>query len=984
MKHQIRAVLFDLDGVLVFTDKYHYQAWKKLADEEGWDFNEEVNEGCRGVPRMASLQVLLDHNNVQLDQEKKIELAERKNGYYKKLLENINKDDLYPGAIQLLESLKKEGVKMAVCSSSKNAMPVLRSLEMVDYFQAIITGNDIKNAKPDPEIFLKASKALNIHPFHCLVFEDAYSGIQAAAAAGMKNIGVGSRKQLPNALDWIQDYANIDLQALLDCGRCSTVTPELWHVSEEEPHPVRQQYWETIFALTNGTLGWRGSHEEAVSDNNLSYGAVYYNGFYGYEPYQHIWPMKGFAKGLHAMLRVCDLAPLRIKCEGEFFSPFESRVESFKRSLDMKKGILERKVLWTTSSGKKITILSRRLVCMRQKHCLAAFYTISTDQDNLELEIESLAHFDLKTQTLKDAQLNTECLQQEGEKALFKINSLYGPDCIFMALGHKSNLDGSSNAKSEFKNKSYQHSYKIKLGKGHNFTLEKMAVLYAESDAQDASRKAEAELETCLQQGYSALEDAQSDYWQKYWEEAGLVIKGNTADQQALRFSQFQLQQSLPDDGKKGIGANGVTGDKYCGHIFWDSEMYMLPHFLYHDPGQVKPLLMYRYLILDKARERAAQLGHRGACYSWNSISGEECAVVFEASTAEYHLQCAIAFAIYRYLDASSDTDFLYNYGAEILFSTARFLADLGEYVPEKDNKFCFNIVCGPDEYGCGVNNNCYTNMMAAFHLDYAAKVYEEMKEQAPDKLRVLRQNLELTVEEKEAWQKAADNIYIPFDEKLGIHKQDDSFLELAPVDMEKMPRNRDIRADYHPLNLWRLQVIKQADVVLLMFVLNDKFDAQVKKRNYLFYEPKTVHGSSLSAGMHSVLASEIGLYEDAYFYFKESAFMDLHDFKNNCSGGVHSACLGATWMAVVNGFAGMRDDSRGLIFEPVLPDAWEGLSFQLHYKGRRLMMEINREKINIKLLEGEELSLKVYGKAIKLDKANKELSIAYLDGNEA
>lgn len=219
MEHQIRAVLFDLDGVVVFTDKYHYLGWKRLADEKGWFFDEEVNHACRGVPRIASLQVLLDHNGIDLPMEEKQKLAETKNRYYIELLGQINEEDIYPGVLPFLERLKAEGVRMAICSSSKNALPVLDALGLTQYFDAVITGTDIEKPKPDPEIFLKGAAALNMHPLHCLVFEDAESGVEAAHAAKMKCIGIGDPARLPNANECTTDYAQIDLQALLDAGR---------------------------------------------------------------------------------------------------------------------------------------------------------------------------------------------------------------------------------------------------------------------------------------------------------------------------------------------------------------------------------------------------------------------------------------------------------------------------------------------------------------------------------------------------------------------------------------------------------------------------------------------------------------------------------------------------------------------------------------------------------------------------------------------
>jgi alpha,alpha-trehalose phosphorylase len=397
----------------------------------------------------------------------------------------------------------------------------------------------------------------------------------------------------------------------------------------------------------------------------------------------------------------------------------------------------------------------------------------------------------------------------------------------------------------------------------------------------------------------------------------------------------------------------------------------MVPAFLYTEPETVRPLLMYRYAILDKARERAAQLQGPGACYSWNSITGEECCVVFEAATAEYHLQNAVAYGISRYVQQTGDTAFLHEFGAEMVFETARFLHGLGGYVPSRDNMFCINAVCGPDEYGCGVNNNCYTNVMTQWHFRYAAQIHSDMARNVPEQLADIASRTGLKPEEPEQWVKAADSMYIPYSSELGIHMQDDSFIYLEPVDMDLIPKNTDIRETMHPLNLWRKQVVKQADTVLLMFVMGHLFSAEQKKANYEYYEPKTCHGSSLSASIHSILASETGHAEQAYYYFRQSALMDLNDFKNNTSGGIHSASLGGTWMAVVNGFAGMRDRPDGLMFNPSLPSQWDSCSFMVVYRDSRIRVDLGRDASTFTLTDGPACTFKVRDSIVELTPDN-------------
>jgi alpha,alpha-trehalose phosphorylase len=353
---------------------------------------------------------------------------------------------------------------------------------------------------------------------------------------------------------------------------------------------------------------------------------------------------------------------------------------------------------------------------------------------------------------------------------------------------------------------------------------------------------------------------------------------------------------------------------------------------------------MYRYNILDEARKRALQMDSIGALYSWCSISGEECSVNYEAATAQYHLQSDIAYTIWRYFSGTGDIEFLCDYGAEIVFETARFLYDRGKFIPSKG--FCINCVCGPDEYACGVNNNCYTNTLVQWHFGFACQIYDMMSREYGDKFASLAKKIKLGIDERERWQKAAAEMYLPYNAKLGIDVQDDSFLYNDPVDMNIIPQNVDLRKYFHPLNLWRQQVIKQADVVLLMFIFSWKYSKARKCSNYEFYEPLTCHGSSLSPSIHCIIASEIGKYNDAYEYFMHSAYMDVCDLKCNTSGGIHTASNGGTWMAVVNGFAGMRDEPDGLKFNPTLPASWKSYSFKLRYKGRIISVNVNKNQV--------------------------------------
>ena len=975
MKHIIRGALFDLDGVVVFTDKYHYLGWKRLADEQGWSFDEELNHQLRGIPRLASLQVILDHNGVTLSDEEKEAHAGRKNDYYKESLQGINESDLYPGVVGCLTRLKAEGVKLGLCSSSRNAMTVLERLDLARLFDVVVTGHDFERAKPDPEIFLLGADRLGIPPFHCIVFEDAYSGVEAGLGAGMKVIGVGSKEVLPNAPEVIQDYSEIDVPALLDTGRPQTVTPEPWTLGETKVNPKRAQYWESLFALTNGLLGLRGTYEE--NDEHLRehvYPGMFVNGIYDYEPYNHVISFPGYPPHRHAMLNLCDWRIINLYVDGERFSMFEGRVSEYRRELDMRRGVVTRSLVWESPGGKRIRIKTTRLVSMVRRHSAAIRYEVTPLDFAGTITFESVGKGKVASGELEGDHVEVIDGGSRGDLRYFVNKPRTADFRVGMSFTHRLTIPGNKAASTELdtEDERFVERFTVDAAEDKTIVLDKHACFHSsiETAAEMVLSQAMTDVRRAATDGFDVLLAEQTEFWKRYWDVADVEIRGNVADQQAVRFAMFHLRQSNPEDDHRSISACGMTGDHYWGHVFWDTEMYIAPHFLYTRPELVRPLLMYRYHLLDRARQRAREMAGVGALYSWNSISGEECGVVYEAATAEYHLVSDIAFAIHRYVTATDDTAFLFDHGAEILFETARFLADRGKFIPLRENKFCINVVCGPDEYGCGINNNCYTNMMARWHFRFACDVHDRMKEEQPGKFAGLSERIGLKPDEREAWQQAAESMYIPYNEKLGIHEQDDSFLYLDPVDMSKVPRYADLRHDNHPLNLWRMQVAKQADVVLLMFVLGDRFTLEQKRTNYEFYEPRTNHGSSLSPSIHSVVASEIGKPEDAYTYFRHSAAMDLNDFKDNTAGGVHSACLGGTWMAVIHGFAGMRDYDSGLELNPTLPAQWESYRFKLRYRGRLVEVTVSREEATYRLLEGEPLSFKAAGTEVGLSSA--------------
>ncbi|MFW5846063.1 MAG: glycoside hydrolase family 65 protein, partial [Planctomycetota bacterium] len=724
---------------------------------------------------------------------------------------------------------------------------------------------------------------------------------------------------------------------------------------------------ETIFALSNGVLGLRGAHEEddpALREH--AYRGFFVNGFVGYEPYHHLWSFPGFPAHGHGMLNVVDWLGIDCRVDGQDLYPSAAEAGSYTRRLDLQRGVLHKRYRWRSPSGAAVQVYSERFVSLADRRLAAVRYRLVAESP-VSVSIAGGVQTAVVSQSLGADTTAVEQLRLRDDGCDVELRSRTSDQLV--ALGLRQRCSAGAGRHARRTDGLVQQEWVCELEAGQELVLEKLVAVASSIEQPDDDRLAScaASADTAAAAGFESALAAQVAAWEEQWSRADIRIDGAPLDQQALRFNCFHMIQAHPHDDRRSIGANCLTGDKYRGHVFWDTEMYLLPHFLYTDPVSVRSLLMYRWHLLDRARERAVQMQGVGALYSWNSITGEECGFVFEASTAEYHLQSAIAYGIWRYHEATGDDDFLQNHGVDILVETARFLHDRGCHIPGRG--FCINSVCGPDEYACGVDNNCYTNLMAQWHLGWAASVLEEIQRSAPAAWRAVQERLSCDLAEADAWRSAAAAMYIPYDDERRIHAQDDSYLWKDPADMRLVPKNTDIRESLHPLNLWRLQVSKQADVVLAMLVQGWQFDRSQKRRNYEFYEPRTNHGSSLSPCIHSIIANEVGYEEAAYDYFRHSVLMDLADFKDNTSAGVHAACLGGNWLAVVQGFAGMRDwPDRELAFAPRCPAAWTGYRFTIVHRGASITVAVDRTSVTLTLAaEAGPRRIRVHDEAVDL-----------------
>lgn len=761
-----------------------------------------------------------------------------------------------------------------------------------------------------------------------------------------------------------------------------------WNVIEKGFHPEFLAQLETMLALGNGYLGMRGCPEEGGPSAENS---TLINGFYETRPIVYGEEAYGFAKTGQTIFSVTDSKTIKLFVDDEPFWLPNANLLSYDRRLNMKSGTLDREILWETPAGKKVSIISRRLVSFANRHVAAISYqvTLLNAPASLVISSEIASHEPF-------AHTNSEDPRQARVFAgrVLHPRTSYAKDrrIVLCHATEKSRLTLAC-ATDHVLETSCQHADKVAYTEDFGqvaFTIEaqpgcpirltKYMVYHTSKTAsvKELCGRSEWTMDRMMDQGFHQLLASQEQYMDDFWRRSDVRVRDTREDrtkrstveiQQAIRFNLFHVLQAAARAEDAGVPAKGLTGRAYEGHYFWDTEIYVLPFLTYTSPRIAKNLLTFRYKMLSQARAHARQLGHRGAMFPWRTISGEEASAYYAAGTAQYHINADIMYALRKYVQATSDEAFLWDCGAEMLVETARLWLDLGFYSDAKDGKFCINSVTGPDEYNTVVNNNAYTNLMARENLRYAAETIKSMRTKKPDAYNALARKTALEASEAEAWIRAADSMYVPYDETLKIVPQDDSFLDREPWDFKNTPSDHyPLLLFYHPLNIYRKQVIKQADVVLAMFVLGDAFSAEAKKRNFEFYDPLTTGDSSLSSCVEAIIAAQIGNMEKAIRYGMAALLMDLADVGGNVKDGCHIASMGGTWMMLAYGLGGMRDNDGTLSFWPRrAPEDNAILRFPVTYRGQMLEVEIGQDKVEYALREGEYLVIRHETEEIKL-----------------
>jgi alpha,alpha-trehalose phosphorylase len=743
---------------------------------------------------------------------------------------------------------------------------------------------------------------------------------------------------------------------------------EEWRWVEKTFAPQFLPQAETIFTVANGYLGMRGAFEEG--EPAYRHG-TFVNGFHETWPIPYGERAFGFATTGQTIVNLPDGKLIRLYVDDEPFDLCTARILRFERALDMRDGTLDRQVLWETPDGRQLLVESRRLVSFHEKHVASIRYrvTVLKARAALVLVSELVNHAPALEGGEDDPRLarglSHEVLTYQRSAGVDRrvlLSYLTRDSGMGLACGmdHTLETECTSSFKPNWGESGARVVFHVDADPGKPITLTKYITYHTSrrNKTDELCERAGQTLDRVVGHGFGQLLADQRAYLDDFWKRSDIQISGqHPRAQQCLRWNLFQLLQASGRADRAGIPAKGLTSQTYDGHYFWDMEMYVLPFLIYTAPRLARNVLQYRYGILDEARKRARAVSQKGALFSWRTISGEEASAYYAAGTAQYHINAAIAHGIMKYVDVTGDKDFLYECGAEILVETARLWYDLGFFSERKEGRFCIHRVTGPDEYTTVVNNNTYTNLMARENLRFAADAVEQVRTGSPDLYQALVLRTGLEPGEAADWRKAADRMYIPFDARLGIHPQDDDFLDLKKWDFANTPPDKyPLLLYFHPLVIYRHQVIKQADIVLAMFLLGNEFGLEQKKRNFDYYDQLTTGDSSLSACIQSIVAFEIGYDDLALRYLINALLMDLGDVGGNVKDGCHIASMGGTWMGVVYGLAGMRDKGGQLSFHP--NKQLRHLSFHLTVRGQLLAVEIKTDGVTYNLEQGDGLTV--------------------------
>lgn len=945
MMNTIQAVIFDLDGVITDTAEYHYRAWKRLADEEGVPFTRADNEHLRGVSRRESLLRLLKGRPVE--EARLEEMMARKNRYYQELLEQLTPADLLPGVTDLFTLLERANVRIAIASASRNARTVVERLGIAGRLAALADGSSVTRQKPAPDLFRYTAARLGLRPSQCLVVEDAAAGIEAALNAGMPCLALGPAERFAEIearfgpVPRCESLVGLGLAELQAAARRDPT----WTVSEEGFDPSRQHHLETVFTAGNGYFCTRGSLEEGYpGDHALTLA----HGIFDDAPIVFT-----------ELANLPNWLDLSLTVDGHPFGLDQGECLHSERWLDLRRGMLCREVRWQAPSGALLDLTFERFASYEHEHIGALRVLVTAVNQPCQVTVTTGLNGHVANQDILHWEHPGQGQAEDGTIWLHSRTRHSGLELVSAACL-------STSASAPIQGQLCPGHPRLvmteRLDAGQTLQLDKLISYTTSRDpvpnAPDVIGRA---LTALAGQSYEALRAGQVRAWRDLWGETDILLEGDDEAQLALRFYLFQLLVAAPQhDERVSIGAKTLSGLGYRGHVFWDTDIFILPFFIYTLPHIARNMLMYRYHTLPGARRKAAANGFSGAQYAWESAAtGDEVTPTWVphpngkdliriwTGDIEIHISADVAYAVMQYWRVTGDDTFMRDYGAEIVLDTARFWGERAELEESGEGRrYVLRDVIGPDEYHDHVDNNAYTNRMVQWHLQTALDVLDWLRAQYPDRYAALRAQLDLSDARLTHWQDVIAHILILRDPATGLIEQFEGFFDLEPIDpavIAAADRSMQTMLGIEGAN--RSQVIKQPDVLMLLCLLRDEVDLRTWQINWDTYVPLTDHryGSSLGPSFHAWAACELGRPDEAYDYFMLAARADLHDVRGNADDGIHAASAGGLWQAVVFGFAGLRLGADGPIITPRLPSHWQRLSFRLRARGECYHVDIRQ-----------------------------------------
>ena len=939
----LRAVVFDLDGVLVSTSKFHARAWEQLVRSLGIEPPADLEERVKGISRMASLRIALGSRAGDYPEAELAALADRKNALYLELVKGVGPSDLFPGALRLFDSLEAAGIPIGLGSASKNARPVLESLGILDRFDAIADGFAYRHGKPRPDVFLAAARMLGADPGDCIVFEDAAAGITAALDGGFVAVGIGTWQSLKHAHLFIRSLEEVDAPGLRDLH--ARFAPALWTVRRDGVQPDREASNNTIFCVANGRIGIRGSIPELPLGGRQG---TYLAGFYDriqrppqnpdkWSPFMKYWGVSDLARDLQ--IEVCiancpDILDVRWRIDGEEVNFAQGKLESLARRLDMRSGVYTAEARWTSPAGRSLRLVQRRFADAARTERVFAQYEIEPLNFSGRLSVDAGIATNTANGTESGAQRLYDVVQHTAvaDNAAAVLVRGRG-DLMHAAFGTAIRLIDRPQATYTV----FRADDRVCIAT--ETQVEQGAILYVErvsaaAAARTAGNPLAAVAATLADSLAVAFNDARIESTarrQALWDSSDVQIDGSPTDQLGVRFSINQLLMAgSVDDPGVSIPAKALTSEGYRGMIFWDTDIYMTPFFDLTQPAMARNLAAFRCRTLAGARAKARRYGFRGASYPWETgMSGnEECEKWLKLITHQSHITADVAFALQEYVDCTGDTEFYEDFAAEALIETARFW--VSKCVPGPGGSFSIPDAAGPDEYHVVADDSAYVNNLAIHNLRLADAAARHLRSKAPAKLHALLRRIGATQEEFDRFPDYAariNTLQLPG----GLFEQCRGFFGLRD----------EIVGNSWMSDVQNTQSVKQADVMLLFHLLPDAWPDEVVKANWDYYERRTKHESSLSHAVHGLLALRLGLHDKAASYVRRSLGMDLFDEMGNAAGGAHMAAHGMNWVAIVRGYGGSRPQGGRFLVEPRLPKEWRRLRFNLAWRGADFTVDV-------------------------------------------